>query len=324
LLATLNRHGFAFDRDFVLKTSLTILNQGARYEVDKFRKTGVREAVESEWQKIAAATKEVLDFVRGKTFIQCDKALPTYNVLIPLIYFRYHFPETWRSAEGLDTYLLRCSLVGAFSGQSDNLIDALVAEIRSSKGFDLEEIFDVIRSQGRSLELTEDRFWHIGYGSDSIHLLFNLWYRNFSYTPAYENNLPQVDHIFPQSALKRVKIENPHTGRKDLMKYRESDRNQLANCMLLSRGENGAGGKWSTLPEVWFSDKDEDYLKMHLIPRDPPLWKLDRFEDFIVSRKALLREHFKDLLVGTEKQDIEIDLKALGLFDKPDTLVRRV
>src|ERR1700730_9557618 len=82
----------------------------------------------------------------------------------------------------------------------------------------------------------------ICYGSDTTHLLFNLWYRNFNYTPAYENNLPQVDHIFPQSALKKVKIENPRTGRKDIMKYREPERNQLANCMLLSRDENGAGG----------------------------------------------------------------------------------
>jgi hypothetical protein len=48
LLETLNKHGFAFDRDFVLKTSLTLLGQGARYEVEKFRKSGVREEVEKQ------------------------------------------------------------------------------------------------------------------------------------------------------------------------------------------------------------------------------------------------------------------------------------
>src|SRR5579864_159153 len=323
LLDSLNRHGFDFDRDFVLKASLTVLNQGARYEVEKFRKPGVREAVEREWQSLASAIKDVLDFVRGKTFIQSDKALPTYNVLIPLIYFRYHFADDWNSVEGVDTYLLRCSLAGVFSGQSDNLIDALVTEMRTSKSFHLDGFFDVIRSQGRSLELTEDRFWHIGYGSDAVHLLFNLWYRNFNYTPAYENNMPQVDHIFPQSALKRIKVENPRTGRRDLMKYRESDRNQLANCMLLRRDENGASGKWDTLPENWFADKDEKYLSMHLIPRDRALWKLDRFEDFIEARKALLREYFKGLLVGSSDEEEsypKIDLVRLGLVKKPIVL----
>ena len=44
LLESLNRHGFDFDRDFVLKTCLVLLGQGARYEVAKFRKPGVRDA----------------------------------------------------------------------------------------------------------------------------------------------------------------------------------------------------------------------------------------------------------------------------------------
>jgi hypothetical protein len=297
LLGSLNRHGFSFDRDFVLKTSLTLLDQGARYEVEKFRKAGVREAVEGQWREISTAIQDVLDFVRGKTFIHSDKALPTYLVLIPLIYFRYHFRGEWTRSQNRDTYLLRCSLAGAFSGQPDNLIDAIVTRLRSSSSFDLEQVFEVIRSQGRSLELTEERFWHMGYGSDTVHLLFNLWYRNFNFTPAYENNFPQVDHIFPQSALKKIKIQNPRTGRKDLMKYREMDRNQLANCMLLSRGENGAGGKWDTPPDEWFADKDNAYLDMHLIPRDPELWKLPRFEDFIEARKGLLREKFRNLIV---------------------------
>ncbi len=93
------------------------------------------------------------------------------------------------------------------------------------KAFDTEEAFNVIRTQGRSLELTEDRFWQMGYGSNTIHLLFNLWYR-VDYTPAYENNLPQVDHIFPQSLLSEQKVRNPE-GRM-VMKYRAPERDELA------------------------------------------------------------------------------------------------
>lgn len=297
LLASLNKHGFAFDRDFVLKTCLVLLNQGTRYEVKKFRKAGVREEIEKKWDQIAKAIQDVLDFVRGKTFLQCDKALPTYLVLIPLVYVRYHFPDAWKSAKNVDSYLLRCSLAGAFGGVPDNLIDALVRKLAEAKTFELDDAFAVIRSQQRSLELTEERFWHMGYGSDTIHLLFNLWYRDFNHTPAYDNNLPQVDHVFPQSALRKVRIENPKTGRKDLMKYREADRNQLANCMLLSRKENGAGGKSDILPKDWFAGKDAAYLVKHLIPADPALWELGRFEDFIATRRTLIRDKFKSLLV---------------------------
>ncbi|WP_024338926.1 GmrSD restriction endonuclease domain-containing protein [Bradyrhizobium japonicum] len=300
LLDRLNRHGFAFTRDFVLKTCLTLLGHGARYEVEKFRKPGVREEIEQKWDEIANAISDVLDFVRGKTFIRCDKALPTYLVLIPLIHLRYKFRNAWQRARDMDQYLLRSSLAGAFGGTPDQLIDDLVREINQAQDFDLKEAFGIIRSQNRSLELTEDRLWTTGYGSEAVHLLFNLWYRDFNYTPAYSNNLPQVDHIFPQSLLRQVKTRNPATGRMNMMKYREAERNQLANCMLLTMQENGAGGKSDLPPEEWFVGEraEADYLQMHLIPSDKSLWKLERFEDFIAERKKLIAEKFNWLLVG--------------------------
>ncbi|MFC1968438.1 DUF262 domain-containing protein [Chloroflexota bacterium] len=296
LLDSLNKHGYEFDRDFVLKTCLVLLGQGARYEVEKFRKEGVREDIETSWEEISGAIQAVLDFVRGKTYLQCDKALPSYLVLIPLVYLRHHYKTAWDSAKDMDTYLLRCSLGGAFGGVPDNLLDALVRRVIELKEFNITEVFNVIRSQNRSLEVPEERFWQMGYGTRTIHLLFNLWYRSFTHTPAYENNLPKVDHIFPQSALKGIRVTNPETGRM-VMKYDASIRNQLANCMLLSREENGAGGKSDILPEIWFADKERDYLDMHMIPADPSLWKLDMFEEFIEVRKTLMRKQFSSLIV---------------------------
>ncbi len=296
LLEDLNRYGFAFDRDFVLKTCLVLLNQGAQYEVSKFRKPGVREDIEAKWSELSASIKAIADFIRSKTYIQCDKALPSYLALIPLIYVFHHYPASWRSAKNVDAFLVRTSLTGAFSGQSDRIIDALVKRFKDLEKFDADEGYAVIRSQNRSLEITKERFFEMGYGSKTIHLIFNLWYPTFSHTPAYDNNLPQVDHVFPQSRLKAEKVINPDTGR-HVMKYRDEVRNQLANCMLLTRTENGAGGKSDISPADWFKDKDDDYLTLHLIPKNPDLWTIDRFEDFIFERKKLIASKFSWLLV---------------------------
>lgn len=300
LLEKLNRHGFTFTRDFVLKVCLVLLGRGARYEVEKFRKNDVREEIERQWEEFSNSILQVVDFVRGKTFIQSDKAIPSYLALIPLIYSCHHFHDNWRQARNVDSFLLRSLLAGAFSGTPDQLIDDCVNKIKEGKGFDCDALFGVIREKGRSLELTEDRLWKMGYGSDNVHLLFNLWYHGFNYTPAYVNNLPQVDHVFPQKVLRSVKAENPKTGRRDIVKYREPERNQLANCMLLTAKENGAGGKWDTPPEEWFKHKPAEYLERHLIPADPALWKLDKFEQFIAERKVLIRKQFGYLLVGGE------------------------
>ena len=109
-----------------------------------------------------------------------------------------------------------------------------------------------------------------------------------------------MDHIFPQSLLRKVKVANPNTGKMNIMKYREADRNQLSNCMLLTASENGAGGKSDTPPEEWFAGKPESYLDMHVIPNDPALWKLEKFEQFIEARKTLIREKFASLLVAPQ------------------------
>ena len=296
LLDDLNRHGFDFDRDFVLKTCLVLLGQGARYEVSKFRKDGVRQAIEQQWDDLSDAIRDVADFVRSKTYIQGDSALPSYLALIPLIYVRHHYPKAWAEAQNVENFLIRSLLAGAFSGQSDRLLDALVRRFKELERFDAEEAFGVIRSQNRSLEITRDRFFHMGYGSKTIHLLFNLWYPAFSHHPAYDNNLPQVDHVFPQSRLKATRVVSEETGR-SAAAYGSDIINQLANCMLLTRAENGAGGKGDTPPDAWFAGKSAEYFAMHLIPQDPALWQMDRYPDFIEARKQLIAEKFSWLLL---------------------------
>lgn len=306
LLGELNRHGFAFTRDFVLKTCLTLLDKGARYEVAKFRDPAIREEIKSRWDDIGQAIAEVADFVQGKTFIRSDKVLSSYLVLIPLIYLRYRFPAAWKTAKGVEEYLLKCLLTGAFGGTPDQLIDSLVSSLKELQRFDLDELTGVIRNAGRSLQLTEDRLWKMGYGSAEIHVLFSLWYRSggANYDPSYEGNLLQVDHIFPQSLLRKEKKENPKSGKWDLLRYPETERNQLANCQLLTQQENGFAAKCDDSPATWFAKKREhfaardgeanadakliEYLQLHMIPADPELWRVERFDDFIAARKLLI------------------------------------
>ena len=295
LLDDLNRNGFDFTRDFVLKTCLTLLDKYARYDVDKFRDQSVLQGIEENWDRISNSIKVVCDYLRNRTFIRTDKALPSYLILIPIIYGVYKYKVDINQVPKLNEYLIRVSLVGAYGSRPDQLIDSSVKAIQNKKDIVVEELYEVIRQQQRPLEITGEKLMQISYGSKNIHLLFNLWYESFEYTPVFYNNVPQTDHIFPRSILEKVKILNPETNRK-VMKYTESQRNQLANCMLLTRKENGASEKWDTSPEEWFKDKTSDYLDLHLIPRDPALWTLDNYDRFIEERKKLILNKFRYLI----------------------------
>jgi hypothetical protein len=190
-----------------------------------------------------------------------------------------------------------------FSGNPDNLIDKIIREINSSGTFDYLKILDVIRDDGRSLEITPDLIFQQAYGSRTIHLFFNIWYSQFNYSPALNANGPQVDHIFPSSALAKIKTANPESGKLNLLKYRAEDRDQIANCRLVTAGENGFEGKSAILPEKWFAldrfsskEDQQKYLDLHLIPSDSDLWKIENFERFVEARKVLIEEKFSFML----------------------------
>jgi hypothetical protein len=305
LLEDLNKGGLAFDRDFVLKASLCVLGKGASYEIRKFRDGTTKGQIMAKWEAISAAVKAVRDFVVSKTYIRSDKAMPSYQALIPLVYYRYRFPNQFNSTSGLQEYLLRSLINGVFSGSPDNLIDKIVKNIEESQGFVLHEVFALIRAE-RPLEITRDVIFRQHYGSREIHLFFNLWYRDFDYIPALDQNGPQVDHIFPQSRLKSMHDVNPESGRRDILRYRWQQRDQIANLMLITAEENGFSGKCDTPPDEWFSierfkfDKNaqEAYLNLHLIPKDPELWKLENFDKFIEARKELIAARFSGMLPG--------------------------
>ena len=300
LLDELNNSGYNFTRDFILKTCLSLLNKGAKYEVTKFRDETTRTDIIDNWELISDAIKSVKDFLYGKTFLRTDRAVSSYLALIPIIYFRYHFPKEWNNIQHLDTYVLRTLISGAFSGNPDSLIDMCTRHISTRKEFKIDELFGIIRNSGRSLEINKETILNQYYGSKGIHLIFNLWYNDFNYTPSYENNLPQVDHIFPQSLLNTIRFTNPETGRL-LLRYKKPDRDQIANLMLLTAQENGAGGKSDASPDIWFKDKSEDDLERHLIPKDKDLWKIENYERFLEARKELICQKF-DYLIQKETQ----------------------
>lgn len=149
---------------------------------------------------------------------------------------------------------------------------------------------------------TKDALINTYYGDKKLYLIFSLLYKNINFEPAYEGNLPSVDHILPQSALKKNKVLSSETGRK-VIKYKRWDRDQLANLMILSLTEN-RDEKRVTLPEEWFKDKDDEYLKIHLIPNNSQLLKLENYKKFIEERKKMIIERFKDMaLIQTESQN---------------------
>jgi uncharacterized protein with ParB-like and HNH nuclease domain len=72
-LSEINDNRFAFDRDFVLKSAMSILDQGAKYDVDKLRNDELRQSIASNWKRITDPIRFVRDQLVEKTFIRSDR-----------------------------------------------------------------------------------------------------------------------------------------------------------------------------------------------------------------------------------------------------------
>lgn len=293
LLDDLNKKGYNFDRDFILKSCLVLIDSGAKYNVLKFRDENNLKNIKVNWEKIKNAIKDITDFLYSNTFLRDDKALSSYISLIPIIYYRYNYLENWKKTNKniISSWLLKILLSGAFSGSPDNLLDSIIKNINSNLSFEIDEINSEILNRGRSVSVTEEVIFSTKYGMRDIYALMNILYKGYDFQPLYSGNFPTIDHIFPKSKLKNIKIDSGQSGRL-VMKYRLDEINQFSNLMVLSKDENIIE-KNDMDTENYLLTKDVEYLELHSIPTDRDLWKLENFPEFIEARKNILREKFK-------------------------------
>ena len=121
-----------------------------------------REDIEARWNQVREAIQDVCwTTCVVRPLPRCDKALPSYLVLIPRAVYPLPLCRALGECQGCRQLPVALLASGcALGGRPDNLLDGLIKKIDELKEFNLNEMPSaLIRSQGRSLELTEDRLW---------------------------------------------------------------------------------------------------------------------------------------------------------------------
>ena len=87
-----------------------------------------------DWSKIQKSFQYLDDFLVYSR-ITSDSMLPSYNALIPIIYFAHIHDckiESQKVKQNMQTWLYKALLNANFSGQSDTIIDTCVETIKTS------------------------------------------------------------------------------------------------------------------------------------------------------------------------------------------------
>ena len=297
-----------FDKDFIMKSCLVMTDLPVAYKVENFNNQNLQK-IQNNWDAIKSAIERAIDLVN---FFGIDREnLTSANALIPLIYYlflrpgltlRKSTPFEASNASRVRKWIGTALLNGVFGGSSDNLLRDARTVMQNLNGpeadFPVDQIAEVIQRSGRTANFDDyaiENVLALTYGRQLTFLALTLLYEE----SGWGTMTVHQDHIFSQSLFRPKNLEAIGLDKNSGDRYR-SKMNCLGNLQLLLADENTA--KQDKPFEEWIATRDNGFKKRHLIPDDPNLWKLDRFEDFIKAREELIATRLKKLFAVGDKE----------------------
>ena len=301
-LFELEKGGFVFKLDFIIYALLAVTHDMGS-EMKRLHGIENDSAIKAAWEKL---DKHVLDYVinllKTNAYVDHSKEINSPFALIPIISFVFKKPDHNLSEEEIKRaikWFYYSQLRQRYASQTPQKLDKDLGVIKN-KEMPFAELLTLI-GQDRRLEITEDEFL----GRDVRHPLFSLmrWYfksvnavclgtgislrQNMGAKYVLEN-----DHIFPWASLKAngYNVEN---------RFKYALAQELTNRAILTQLENRS--KSDTAAKDYLTEVAEKYPTapdLQCIPSDPALWEMEKFEEFLAARRAILTKKLNAFLDG--------------------------
>ena len=274
------------NKDFVMKSCLVLLNLPVAYRVSSFTKDTCAR-IKERWDDIRDAIRRAVD--AANAFGIDENTLTSANALIPIAFYLYQHPKlTLRGESAVEAinaarvrvWLLSALLNRVLGVSSDSMLtrlrEALQMHHRPNGDFPIAALDEAAKAAGRIAASSQDAVENVldtTYGDDTCFLALSLLYdeRNWG-TIDYS-----IDHLFSQDDFKNKNVPD----------HIKELRGDFGNLALVIGDENS--GKKNRPLEVWLGSRSAEYLKRHFIPADESLWHMEKYENFLIERRKLLR-----------------------------------
>lgn len=305
LVNTIRARGFNSPKDFILQCCVAMLSgkvpgRGKKNGLAQlFAAPKVQDNLEENITKISEAIMDVVSFIAEFSFLPPSK-IPTYNPILILACYRYaHGREAWEGIrDKAKAFLFATLLTKALSGQSQKLMETLLAQVMKNSAFDLSAIERTCKASKKDITVNIDVLLGIKIDDPLALLVMHLVYQG---VPGYDPKTMTVkDHIFPRSEVSTYRVNN--RGRRV---YVIKQYDSIVNCEMLTDEENRK--KADLLPEEYFAILQEkgklsDFLKLHRIPEPEAgavnIWNIHFFREFLEQRRGWIRGFIDQNLQG--------------------------
>lgn len=273
LTAELNTRGFNFDKDFVLKTALTLVGADVRFKVETITHQNITK-VEKDWPRIAATLLRTVDLLRLSGFTR--ESLTASNAAIPIAYYLHQrdatdafLDSTAKADERADIirWLTRTLLKqGVWGSGPDTLLTRLRAAIDrelSTPGFPTAALEAEFAGLGKALTFDDaeiDGLLELSYGARGTFATLAILYPGLDFSKEFHE-----DHIWPKSLFTRRRLEEAGVPADQVETY-ISRVNALPNLQLLEGRVNQE--KLAKLPAAWIDTLPEARREPYLREND--------------------------------------------------------
>lgn len=297
LTAELNTRGFNFDKDFVLKTALTLVGADVRFKVETITHQNIAK-VEKDWPKISATLQRTADLLKSAGFSR--ESLTANNAAIPIAYYLHQrnisdsfLDSTASAAERAEIirWLTRALLKqGVWGSGPDTLLTRLRAAIDRelpTPGFPTAALDAEFAALGKALtfDVTEiDGLLELSYGARGTFAALAILYPGLDFSKEFHE-----DHIWPKSLFTRRRLEDAGVPSHLVDDYLARV-NALPNLQLLEGRQNQE--KLAKLPAAWIETLPEVRREPYLRENDLDGISLDLlgFLEGFTARRERIRQ----------------------------------
>jgi hypothetical protein len=289
-LAGWSKSGYHFSLDWLLRSVNTVLTGEARFQ-HLHQKTALE--VKDALTRATGHIDTCLTYIDGRLGLDHDDVF--FGRFAVPVMARYLDQRQQRGLGKMDEkerdkllfWYVQAAMWGRFSGSTESYIDQDL-EALDGEGGGLDRLLEQLRLWHGGLRVEPGHFTGWSVGARFYPVLYFLTRvgeaRDWGLgVPLRANmlgkmNRLEVHHIFPKAQLYKRGFKRPEV-------------NALANFCFQTKSTNLNIS--DRLPEHYFPEIEAAHpgaLDSQWIPKDPALWKVERFHDFLEARKALLAE----------------------------------
>ncbi len=297
-ISSLGDRHFYFDLTFMTRALTGVVVRRALFETIHHTP---REELVKGWNLLSDLLDYLVALLPGRAYIHSTEDLNTTNVLIPIVVYLSlnggTFPDE-RTLQDAIHWLYNAHIWARYTGQTDQRLEHDVSiVVRETSPWE-ELRIQIVDQRGR-VEVRPADFVGRGAQHPLYRMTFILakalgavdWFNGMPLARTPKNRYYiHSHHIFPQDLLYKELYEpGNHLDRKKV--------NEIANRAFLTASTNQRLS--NRRPEEYLFEVEERFpgaLDKQFIPKNPELWKVERYEEFLEARRALIAKKLNDFL----------------------------